>query len=351
MQLIRRDVKRWEDYQQQCGARGEDLGMEAWLPGKVADADNAFAHPWMRGFLAGELSPEGEAVVALQASPDLGLEEYQPLADEGDSSKLWFDDKPVERERVLEAGRKHAKDFAAIHEMAARPSARLVEDSSRMYEICSGFPANLSKIGPMLSLHAAAALSAGDEATAVADLEALLRLGNHFRCQNFLLAEVVGAGLEGSALPVIEAGAVKSAFSPASNQRLRAARRSRKIEEELAACWRGERGVFLQTLESLAQMDGRTDAGPLVAFLHPPKRFLATNRLAFCEILDPALTPPLSVAGWWDFERRTGLLPSDQSGFDPAGFAHGTYRMTGHVVGSILAQEEEMDRVFSLLAR
>jgi hypothetical protein len=348
MAMIRRDVERWRTYQQECRSRGEDLGIEAWMPPKVSEADNAFAHPWMRGFLAGKSSPEAEAVAALQEWPGLGLEDYEVWQD-SETSRLWFDDRLAERERVLEAGRSHAKDLAAVHEAAARPSARLEVYTGRGYVSSSGLSSNTSQLVHMLGLHAAAALSAGDEVAAVADLEAMLRLGSHFRSQNFLLPQVVGAGMEASALSVIEAGAVGKAFSPASKQRLRAARRSRKIEDELAACWRGERGMFLQTLESAVKKEGRTDAGPITAFFHPPERFLATNSLAFCEMLDPALTPPVSLAGWQDFGRRVALIRRDERRDDPAQLAHTAFIMTGGIVGGMLAQEEEIDRVFKLL--
>jgi len=348
-QVIRRDVEGWENYQQECRSRGEDLGIEKWLPPKIAEADNAFAHPWMREFLKEDFSPQGEAIDALQASPGLGIEDYEVQVEDGENSKLWFDDKPAERDRVLEAGRAHAADFTAIHELAARPGARLDVDTSRIYESSCRFPANLSHIGPMLGLHAAAALSAGDEAAAVADLEALLRLGSHFRSQNFLLPQVVGAALEGSALPVIEAGAARNSFSPASKQRLRTARRTRKIEDELAACWRGERGVFLQTLESIVKMEGRTGSAPFAGFFYPPKRYQAVNSLAFCEILDPALAAPVSLAGWQDFERRVALIFNEKGNDDPAQITHGTLMMGGGVVGGMLVQEEDMDRIFKLL--
>ena len=348
LQVIRRDVERWESYQQECRFRGEDLGIEAWLPPKVADADNAFAHPWMRGFLTGKVSPEAEAIEALQASPGLGLDDYEVWQDV-ENHKLWFDDRPVERNRVLEACRAHAKDLNAVHEMAARPSARLEADVSRGYESSYGLSSNPTQIGHVLGLHAAAALSAGDEPAAVADLEALLRLGSHFRSQNFLLPQVVGAGMEAGALSVIEAGAARNAFSPASKQRLRAARRSRKIEEELAACWRGERGMFLQMLRKVVETGDRSDSRLRIDFLMPPERLRAVNALAFCEILDPALVPPVSLAGWQDFERRAALIRDDKDSDDPAQLARMSLMMTGGIVGGMLVQEEDMDRVFKLL--
>lgn len=348
MEMIRRDVERWRTYQASARARGEDLGIEAWLPPKVADADNAFAHPWMRGFLSGDSSPEAKAVAALQAWPDLGIDDYGVWED-AENRKLWFDGRPEERSRVLEAGRIHAKDFAAIYEAAARPSARLEIDASQVYESVSSSTRSSHLLGRMLGLHAAAALSARDEPAAVADLEAMLRLGSHFRRQNSLLPEVIGAGFEANALSVIEAGAVKNVFSPASKQRLRAARSSEKIEEELAACWRGERGMFLQTLERMVKTGDSSYGHPRVGFLQPPERFLAVNSLAFCEMLDPVLTPPVSLAGWKDFDRRIAMLRNGKEGDDPAQFAHAAYLLTGGIPGSLLVQEKDIDRVFMLL--
>jgi hypothetical protein len=346
---IKRDLESWRNYQAAARARGEDLGIEAWLPPKVADSDNLFTHPWMLGFIEGESSPQAETVAALQPWPGLGLEDYELRVEDYESGKTWFDDKPTERERVLEAGRTHAKDLAAIHEMAARPGARLEVDTSRGYESAFGSWPNLSDLGHMLGLHAAAALSAGDEASAVADLEALLRLGSHFRGQNFLLPQIVGAGQESSALPVIETGALKNAFSPASKQRLRAARRSRKIEDELAASWRLERGMFLQTLESVVRRSTHSDSRPLIAFFRPPERLLAANSLAYCEMLDPALAPPLSVAAWQDFDGRITRIHKKKKSDDPVEIAHATFILGGNIVSGLLVQEEDIDRIFKLL--
>lgn len=346
---IKQDLEDWRNYQAAAQARGEDLGIEAWLPPKVADADNAFTHPWMLGFLAGESSPEAEAVAAMQPYPGLGIEDYEVQVEGYETGKSWFDDKPAERDRVLKAGRTHAKHLAAIHELAARPAARLELDISSGYESAFGSWPNLSQLGPMLSLHAAAALSAGDEATAVADLEALLRLGSHFRSQNFLLPQIVGTGLEASALPVIETGAVKNAFSPASKLRLRAARRSRKIEDELAATWRVERGMFLQTLGQIVQKSTRSDSRPLTAFLRPPERLLATNSLAYCEMLDPALNTTPAIAGWQDLDRRISLIPKKDGRDDPDQIAHATFILAGNIVGGLLVQEEDTGRIFKLL--
>lgn len=346
---IKRDLESWRNYQAAAKARGEDLGIGTWLPPKVADADNAFKHPWMLGFLTGDSSPEAEAVAALQPWSIPGLEDFEPVTEDHATGKSWFDGKPAERDAVLELGRTHAKDLAAIREMAARTGARLEVDTSRGYESAFGSWPNLSQPGTMLGLHAAAALAAGDEATAVADLEALLRLGSHFRSQNFLLPQIVGIGIEASALPVIETGAVKNAFSPASKQRLRAARRSRKVEDELAATWRVERGMFLQTLGTLVTKGSHSDPRPLTAFLRPPERVVATNSLAYCEMLDPALTTTPAIAGWQDLDRRISMIPKKDERDDPAQIAHATFILAGNIVGGLLMQEEDMDRIFKLL--
>ena len=347
--VTQRDLEKWQTYQESARTRGEDLGVEAWLPPQPADAENFFTHPWILGFLTGESSPQAEAAASMQPWPGLGLDGYElRVGDEeaGEPVKSWFEDKPEDRDRVLETVRTHAADLAAIREAAARSHSRAQLDLSQGYQGGLDAWCNLSDLGTLLGVHADAALAAGDEATAVADLEALLRLGAHFRGQHFLLSLVIGAGIEARALAVIEAGATKKAFSPASKQRLRAARRSGKVEEEIASTLRVERGMYLKTVAQFVTKAGRQNQDVLP---YKPERLVATNSLFFCEMLDSALLPAPSVAGWRDFDQRIATLRAPAKSGNLTAIATATLLATGGVASGMVVQEEEFDRVYKLL--
>lgn len=346
------DLKRWHAYEDAARARGEDLGIEAWLPPKPADAENLFTHPWMLGFLSGKSSLQATAVAALNPDGALQLDDYQySVVRDDEIARSWFEDKPAERDRVLEAGRAQAADLAAIREMVMRPHARVALDLSKGYDTAAFESlADVSGIGTALGVHADAALAAGDEASAVADLETMLRLRDHLRGQNFFLLQVVGVAMEAKACNVIEAAAKRKPFSPEAKQSLRAARRSRKLEDEFASTWRVERGVYLKTLDEYVAKTPRTGLRQnIMAFFYQPDRMVATNSLFLCEMLDPALIPAPSAAGWQDFAQRVELLRNTGVAGGPDALARATLAMTGGLVGSFYFQEEEIDRVFKLL--
>ncbi len=297
-----RDPESWRAYREAAHARGEDLGTKAWLPPRVADADNVFTHPWMLMLFAGE-APR-------RAGPE---------------------------------------DLVAIHEMAARPRSSANVDFDK--EIETGFKAwgNLSALGPILWVHADAALAAGDEGSAVADLEALLRLGDHFRGQNFLLSQVLGATMEARAMEMIQIGASGRGFSPESRQRLHAARRRRKIEEEIAATLRVERGIFLKGSENFPSRPPHSLRMRLSTLFYRPECVVAANNLFLCETLDPALSPSLSVSGWHDFKRRVNMIRWTAIPGCPIAIAGKGLLTFGKVVGGMLAQEYNTARVFERL--
>ena len=108
--------------------------------------------------------------------------------------------------------------------------------------------------------------------------------------------------------------------------------------------------MFLQTLGQIDQKSTRSASRPLTAVLRPPERLLATNSLAYCEMLDPALNTTPAIAGWQDLDRRISLIPEKDGPDDPAQIAHATFILSGNIVGGLLMQEEDMDRIFKLLA-
>lgn len=303
-----RDLERWRDYQESARTRGEDLGIEAWLPQPVPDADNLFCHPWMVRFFAGR-----------------------------------------SKELVQALGHPRARDFAEVHEMAARPRAWANVDFKTNIPTAFETWSDLSGLGSMLWNRAAGALYSGDEATAVDDLQALLRLGAHLRSQNILLPHLLGSAMESRALGVIETGARKKAFSPESKYRLRTARRTRELGEEIALTLLVERGLHLKHFESFFERPRRSLGEKLSTVFTSPEHVVAANSLFLCEKLDLALSPSPSVAGWRDFARRTGVPLLRGLPGSPIAIASRTISIFGRVVGGFLTQEKQFDRVFKLL--
>lgn len=303
-----RNPESWQIYQESARARGEDLGIEAWLPPEVPDDDNLFRHFWMVSLFRGRAK---ELVQAL-AHP-------------------------------------RSPEFAVVHEMAARPSAWANVDFDAPNPTAAEAWSSLSGLGSMLWNRAAGALYSGEEATAVADLEALLRLGAHLRGQHFLLSQLTGAHMEIRALRVIETGARTKAFSPESRQRLRAARRSRNLEEEIASTLRVERGLCLKHLESFPKRPPRGLRERLSSNFYKPEQLVAANSLFLCEKLDRALSPTPSVAGFHRFKRWTSLNRCRAIPGSPLAMACKMLSTIGVVTGSLLAQEKEAERVFKLL--
>jgi len=345
MWSIQRDIKRWEAYRSQCRLEGEDLGIKAWLPPAVADEDNLFAHPWMLGFMASENSPQAGTVAQLRAWPELGFDSYK-VPSEGQS---WFDGREAEAAAVLRAGRERAADLEAIHAAAGRPACQPPVALEPSYECLAHRWTHVNDLGPLLALHADAAMASGDGAAATIDLEAMLRLGQHLRGANFLLAAVIGAGFEARALPLVEAGLRRNLFREEEKRRLLAAIRTRPLPEEMAAVMRVERGMFLATLERLNP--DRPPAGfkeRWANWLHPPERLVATHSLHFCQMLDAPLGAPGGRPAWEDFHQRVSAI-SPQDATPGTELARAALAL-GNVAASLFVQEDEIEQIRQRLA-
>lgn len=283
---IQREVAQWEDYRAHCRSSGEDLGVEPWLPAPVPDEDNVFGHPWMSGFLESERSPQAEAVAKMRAGPGLALESYEAPSDGGS----WFDGREAQAAALLEAGKEQASDLKAIHEAAARVACQPPVDLGDSMKDIDGPWTRISDLGPVLALHADAAVASGDASLATAHLEAMLRFGDHLRGGNFLLVTLMGWVFENRAAMIIDAGLSRHLFRPEDRRRLLAAMRTRPVPDEMVAAMRVERGIFLGSL------DGEVRKGTPVgfkekfgAFLNPPRRLVATNSLHLCRTLEGIL--------------------------------------------------------------
>lgn len=345
MWSIQRDIKRWEAYRSQCRVEGKDLGVKAWLPPAVADEDNLFAHPWMLGFMASENSPQAGTVAQLRAWPEMGFDSYEPPAE----GRSWFDGREAEAAAVLRAGRERSADLEAIHAAAGRPACRPPVTLDPSYECLAHRWTRVNDLGPLLALHADAALASGDGAAATVDLEAMLRLGQHLRGTNFMLATVIGAGFEARALPLVEAGLRRNLFGEEEKRRLLAAIRSRPLPEELAAVMRVERGMFLATLERLPLE--RPPAGfkeRWANWLNPPERLVATNSLYFCQILDAPLGSPGLRADWEDVHQRVSARnPQDAT---PGTELARAALVLGNVAAGLFVQEDAINHLRQRLA-
>ncbi len=163
----------------------------------------------------------------------------------------------------------------------------------------------ISDLGPMLALHADAAMASGDASLATAHLEAMLRFGSHLRGGNFLLVTLQGGLFENRAAMIIDAGLSRHVFRPEDRLRLLASMRTRPFPDEMVAAMRVERGIFLASLEG--EVTKGTPTGikeKFAAFLNPPRRLVATNSLHFCRMLEGTLAFGASRGAWEDFGRH-----------------------------------------------
>lgn len=342
---IRQDIGRWEEFQANCRTTGEDLGIKPWLPPEVADEDNFFRHPWVTGFLASESSPQAEAVEELQPWPGLALDGHEEPAE----GKSWFDGREAVASAVIEAGKDRADHFKEVHEAAGRNGCQPPLDFSGSYETLSGPWTRVAGLGPMLAVHAEAAIVSGDAPAATADLEAMLRLGNHLRGQNFLLATLIGMAFETRARPIIELGLTRQVFQAGDRGRLLAAMRTRPVHDELAAVMRVERGMFLASLEDQFKKAATTGTkAKLEAWWNPPGRTIATNSFHFCKLLEPTLANPGARTSWEDFDRMIRRMAKEEP--TPANaIAKTMYVLIGEF-GPYFAQEDQLDLLRQRLA-
>jgi hypothetical protein len=297
LEVIQRDVELWETYQKESRSRGEDLGIDAWLPPAVAEAENFAAHPWIAALIASELSPEAQVG---REWADWQVDELNDYEGRNEG-KSWFESHPDKAAAVMERGASLAADFKAIREAAGRSGCRLPSSMDRDADQLSAALRPLGDTTEMLSIHAEAALAMDQEAIAVEDIETLLRMGDHLQTQHFLLAMLAGKRAKASALSLIEVGLASERFSPASRLRLRSALVVPPTAEDAVTTMRLERGMVL---EKTGKLLGRraTSERFLEGFLQPPARRAARFRYSFCKVLDGVLQKPPTRVTWEAFD-------------------------------------------------
>ncbi|WP_264512931.1 hypothetical protein [Luteolibacter rhizosphaerae] len=298
LQAIRRDVERWENYQQECRSRGEDLGIEAWLPPVVADRENFAAHPWIKAMIASEKSPEAKVVWDWKYWAYDALDGHE----EPDNGRSWFEDKPEKAAMVMERGATLAADLAAIREAAGRPACRLPlaldRDRDRLSEVLDW----LIDMTGIISLRAEAALALNEEATAMDSIETLLQIGDHLQSQHFLLSVLVGKRVKAAAVSLIEIGLARGSFSSASRLRLRSSLLNPPAGEDIGTIVRLERGMILEQMGKLLEQRApgeRFGEG----FMQPPARRTAYSKYTFCKGLDSVLLKPATRETWESFDQ------------------------------------------------
>ena len=321
LEVIRRDVELWETYQKESRSRGEDLGIDAWLPPAVADAENFVAHPWIAAMIASETSPEAQVGREWADWQSNKLKDYIG-PNEG---KSWFEIHPDKAAVVMERGTPLAANFRAIREAAGRPGCRLPSSVDHDTDRLSVALRPLSDTMEMLSIHAEAALAMDQEAIAVEDIEALLRMGDHLQSQHFLVAVLSGKRAKASALSLIEVGLAHERFSPASRLRLRSALVLPPTAEEAATTMRLERGMVL---EKTGKLLGRraTSERFLEGFLQPPARRVARFNYSFCKVLDGVLQKPPTRVTWEAFDSLVEEAAKDLSSSELAVGSVSVYR-------------------------
>jgi len=337
MQVIRRDIERWENYQRECRSRGEDLGIEAWLPPVVADGENFAAHPWIKAVITSEKSPEAKVGWDWKYWAYDELEDYEGP----NNGKSWFEGKPEKAAAVMERGVGLAADFKAIREAAGRRGCRLPvavdRDRDRLAEVLR----RLRDTTEMISLHAEAALALNQEAAAVEEIEALLRMGDHLQSQHFLLSVLAGKQVKAGAVSLIEVGLEGKRFSPASRVRLRGSLMIPPAGEDAATIMRLERGM---TLEEMGRVLERRVPGELFGegFMQPPARRSAIFKYSFCKILDSVLLKPQMRSTWEEFDQVVEKAKEDAQ---PGDLAVGSLLLYGGIFSSSFQHADRIEQV------
>jgi hypothetical protein len=300
-------------------------------------------HPWLVEFFASESSNAATAIDSLRPSLGLGLNDYE-TPEEGTS---WFDSRGAEAVKVLEAGRTQAHHLKAIHEAAGRSGCRVPLNFNHPYNDLSGPWTRIQRLSDVMAAQADAAIAQGDEVTATEHLVALFQLGNHLRNQNFLLASVMGAGFEKTALEVTKVGLARKVFSRQQRRRLLTSIRGRAVEEELVAVMKVERAWFLQQLEVLSDSSPRGLQNGLRSFFQPHEQIIATNALFFCQTLDPVLRQKPSRHAWEAFEATRQEITKTDSKHSLAIL---TFQMMGSLIPAFLLHEDDLNRLAVQLA-
>jgi len=308
----RQALQAWKNFKSAAEAKGEDFGSAAWGPAAAPDDQNFAKHPWIVRLTSGEALPAVELSLAIR---DLSVLEGYTQPEDGN---LWLAANLSAADKVLELTR--AVDLAHLREAAALPGCRwpwaITMSDRHPAESC-----RLGKLRNLLELEAEAALATGDVATAVADLEALLRIGSLQRAQNNFLSLIIGAGMESVAVPLIEAGLRSNAFSLEDRARLLASCRARAITDELARTMRCERGLYLEMISDLEQ-SVRSKPGPnkaVIGVFTSTEEALARSRLSYCQSIQTVLDNPRKRTEWEQLAASFGreiLLKSKSKG-DP----------------------------------
>lgn len=341
-QAIRRDVEQWESYQQECRSRGEDLGIEAWLPPAVADSENFAAHPWIKAVIASEKSPEAEVGWDWKYWVYDELEDYEGP----DNGRSWFEGKPEKATAVMERGAALTADFTAIREAAGRRGCRLPVAVDRDRDRLGAVLSRLRDTTEMISLHAEAALALNEEAIAVDDIEALLHIGDNLQSQHFLVSVLAGKQVKASAASLIEIGLVRGGFSCSSRLRLRSSLLNPPTGENIATIMRLERGM---TLEEMCKVLEQQVPGERFGegFMQPPERRTAYFKYTFCKTLDLVLLKPATRETWERFDQTLKEAVDD---LPPGDLTAGSLLLYGDIFPSFFQQADRLEDIRKKLA-
>lgn len=338
----RREVDQWEEYRRGKEANGDDYSVGAWLPPAVVDAENFADHPWIASLIASEGSPEAKVAWDWKYWVFDEFEDYTGP----DAGKSWFGEKPDEAKRVIARSSMFAADFKSIREAAGRPACRFPAALDRDLEGYSEVLERFRDTTGMLSLHAEAALALKQEAAAVENLLALLRIGDHLQSQRFLLAVSSGKQTEASALSIIEVGLADGRFSPESRKRLADAMRIPPVADDLAATMRLERGLVL---EKMGRLLGQKHDGErfMEGFMQPPPRRSARFKLTFCKNLDPMLENPTRE----NWEAYDEVVDGVARKSPPGDLAIGYLVLHGGIFPSFFEHAERIEQIRQRLAQ
>jgi hypothetical protein len=341
----RKDIERWEDYQRECQSRGEDLDFEAWLPPEIPDDANFVAHPWMRGLLSSNADPQA---IALADWREWRIQELA-IYERPKGGESWFQGNLGKAEAVLERGRRGTLDLNGAHAAAARPQCRLSlgfdPDSPNLDDATMEMLRRLAELQEALALRAEAALIANDAPTAVADLEALLRVGNHLRSHNLVLLSMHGSTCETDASKVIQLALKSGQLSSEAKRRLSDAIRTRSLTEELTKAFRVDRGLNLRCMEGIIRASAPNPHRR--SWRYQPERLVASNSLSFCQRMDQVLEKDANRADWEAFEKSTWKV----TGTDlSTGIAAILLLGTANAIPELFLREDEIEQLRQRLA-
>lgn len=327
----------WDNYQKDHPSLISDADAAPAVP----DGDNFAAHPWVAKIGSKPKSEDG-SIRLENWRRQMDIDHDAP--EEGNSL---FAGKPQEARNALDSAREYEADFRAIHEAAARPACRLPEPSAAYQAALPSdqeHPAwyRLSEVAQALAHRADAALAAGELDLAIADLEAMLRIGRHLRSQHVFFASVIGMGNERRALEIIAAGLAEDRWSTEGKRRLVAAMRTTPADNELSPVMRRERAEITGLLDKLgkAKKSERLEG----TFWYPPARIVALNKLYVCKRLEPILVTDSTREDWVRFEAGLYSDPMTRNEAE-GGIGLGFVRMSFSIIQDVFEQEDEFLRI------